>query len=319
MWKLVRSSAAHSGDSKGDRLASLKPKRLWLRPDGPGPAFAATLVLAAIVVPVVQAALGEQLAGWHGAHDGSFATYTLIQFQTELAQGHGLPRWSFDGNFGLGSPIFYIYPPGAFAVAAWMGELLPWLAVPTLLDIAGILFRVGAIATCALWLRRHTSPGSAITGGALYALMPYISVINPQVRLAFAETAAAALLPLVFLAVDLGAAEIVRTIVLVSVAMALLAVTHLPSTVLAGGVALLYAMSLAGGAMWCGAQQERCLASCLGSAWQEQCWFLRSGCYPRSPPPLSLPSKVCPSTISCLCTCSGMVLGCSIWRSFRRW
>ncbi|MBV9653388.1 MAG: hypothetical protein JOZ42_02365 [Acetobacteraceae bacterium] len=71
--------------------------------------------------------------------------------------------------------------------------------------------------------------------------MPYTALINPQIRLAYAECAAAMVIPLFFAAIDAALGDVRRTIVFVGPATALLAIVHLPSTVLAGGLGAIYA------------------------------------------------------------------------------
>jgi hypothetical protein len=210
----------------------------------PPPAWAMPLALllaaAAIGVALLQQAGGVRLTGPQSSHDGAFAVATLRGFLDAQAQGDWLPRWSVIGNGGLGAPIFFFYPPGAYAAASLIATLAPRLPEATVIGLGIILFRLGALLSCAAWLRRRVDAPTALLGGALYALMPYVAIVNPQVRLAFAESAAAAVLPLVFLAIDAGAGRAARTILFTATAIALLAVVHLPMTVLVGGLAVAY-------------------------------------------------------------------------------
>jgi hypothetical protein len=203
------------------------------------------LICAAILVPVVQLFVGVPMVGSHQAHDGRFAVATLEQFQAELTAGNIIPRWAVTGHAGLGSPIFFFYPPGAYFIAALLGFSLPGLPTATIIGIAQVLFRAGAMLSCFAWLRRRTTTDSALTGSALYALMPYVAVLNPQVRLAFAECAAAAFVPLVFAAIDVARDRSIMSVALVAPAICALAAVHLPTTVLAGGLACVYS-ALAG-------------------------------------------------------------------------
>ena len=94
------------------------------------------LICAAILVPVVQLFVGVPMVGSHQAHDGRFAVATLEQFEAELAAGNMVPRWAFTGHGGLGSPIFFFYPPGAYFIAALLGFSLPGLTTATIIGIA---------------------------------------------------------------------------------------------------------------------------------------------------------------------------------------
>jgi 6-pyruvoyl-tetrahydropterin synthase related domain len=203
------------------------------------------LICAAMLVPIVQLFVGIPMVGSHRAHDGRFAVATLEQFEAELAAGNMVPRWAFTGHGGLGSPIFYFYPPGAYFVAALLGFSVPGLPTATIIGIAQVLLRAGAMLSCFAWLRRRTTTDAALTGSALYALMPYVAVLNPQVRLAFAECAAAAFVPLVFAAIDVARDRALMSVALVAPAICALAAVHLPTTVLVGGLACVYS-ALAG-------------------------------------------------------------------------
>jgi hypothetical protein len=120
----------------------------------------------------------------------------------------------------------------------------------------GMLLRFFAMLTVALWLRRRLGWQIAWVAGALYVLMPYVAFYNPQYRLAYAETAATCILPLVFWAVDANRGRALFTLTTVAAAIFLLAQCHLPSVVIVGGLAVAYgalgganlrAMMLSGG------------------------------------------------------------------------
>jgi hypothetical protein len=197
---------------------------------------------AALAVPVMQLIIGVRLEGYKAAYDGSFAVAVFSQYYNEVAHGHWLPRWVTTGHGGLGSPMFFFYPPGSFAAATILQFSLPGLSAATIIGLMCVLFRAASIVTCALWLRLRTGTGAALTGATLYTLMPYMAVLDPQIRLAYAECASAVLVPVAFLAVDLGIRNRHLMIPLVALAMALLAVIHLPMTVLMGSLLGIYSL-----------------------------------------------------------------------------
>ncbi len=200
------------------------------------------LVLAALAIAALQEIAGVRITGYGRSQDGGFAVLALRDFLTAQADGAAFPRWAAAANGGLGAPIFFFYPPGAYAFASMLAHLLPGdITEVGILAATETCFRALSVLTCAVWLRNRVDWSSATLGGACYALMPYVALINPQVRLAFADTAAGVVLPLAFLAVDLGRGRILRTIGLVAPAMALLVVTHLPLAVLSGGLCVAYA------------------------------------------------------------------------------
>ncbi len=263
--KAMRSGFARNLPSDFLLMLSRNDGRAKLKQSGHSPVRPVSLwpvivlVIVAVLVAVAQSVAGVLLIGPDRADDGAFAVDTLTAFRH--AQGWLLPRWSAIGYGGLGTPVFYFYPPGSYMAASAFAALLPGLPTATILGLTMILFRVGDILACALWLRRHVETRAALAGGALYALMPYIAVFNPQIRFAFAETAASAVLPLVFLAADMGNARPLRTIVWIAPAIALMTVVHLPTLVLTGGLVVVYAAML--GADWA-ARARQMLAAVLG-------------------------------------------------------
>lgn len=198
------------------------------------------LASAAVLVAIAQAVLGVRILGDHGSHDGGFAVVTFDLFRRAIAAGDLPSRWLMGGNCGFGSPVLYFYPPGAFLAAELVGLIMPGVDADTVLGFTGIIFRVASIATCTLWLRRHCQIGTALAAAGLYALLPYISIVNPQIRMAFAESAAAALLPLGFLALDVADGCFSRTLAVGAPPFAALALTNLPMTVLAAGLLSVY-------------------------------------------------------------------------------
>jgi hypothetical protein len=203
------------------------------------------LLLAAMIPAFVQIIFGVQMTGQYAAPDGAFAVETLNQFSAEVAQRNWLPRWSWTGNGSLGSPLFFFYPPGAYLLSTPLHLLLPHLPLATVIGIMGIVFRALAILTCALWLQQRYGPSLALAGGAVYVLMPYIAFYNPQYRLAYAESSATFLLPLLFLSLDKGYGRFALTIFLTAPAIFLLATFHLPSTLIGCVLSLPYAVLLA--------------------------------------------------------------------------
>jgi hypothetical protein len=117
---------------------------------------------------------------------------------------------------------------------------MPQLQAATVVGVMGVLLRFLAMVACAFWLRAWLGWRGAWVAGALYVLMPYVAFYNPQYRMAFAETAAAVVLPLVFWAVDATRENAARRVVLLAAAIALLAQVHLPSMVIMGGLVVVY-------------------------------------------------------------------------------
>ena len=225
----------------GDFPRPLDPNVMSFAVDEHRPSNSVLLLVAVSVgVAVVQLIFGVRVVGGYtAAHDGPFAIASFVQFKDEFLSGH-IPRWSISGFSGLGSPIFYFYPPGVYSVATLLAVFLPGVSAATIIGVAEVLLRVAAIVTCFLWLRQRVTADAALLGGSLYALMPWVSVVNPQARLAFAECGATVLLPLAFLAVDVQRSRPVGTIVSLAIVICALTFTHLPTLVATGGLLVIY-------------------------------------------------------------------------------
>jgi hypothetical protein len=163
------------------------------------------------------------------AYDSSVAIAFTTFLVREVELGAIWPRWLFDANAGFGSPAFIFYPPLSYVPPVAL-SLATGANVVLSLTLASMLWRVLAFATAFLWMRRLVGRQAALIGAGLYILMPYIAFANPFIRFAYAEMAAAAIVPLVFLAAHRERpAEIVFW---TGVAFLLLVLTHLPTALL---------------------------------------------------------------------------------------
>lgn len=146
------------------------------------------------------------------------------QFARELASGNPYPRWLPLSHGGLGSPVFYYYPPLAFylAGAAQLTGLTPYGAVIAAFVAAFLLSGIGAY----LWLERYRHP---VIGMILFVAAPY-HVADFVYRGALAESLGVAILP--FLAIGLRRVAEGRGIAFAAVAYAALIAAHLPLALL---------------------------------------------------------------------------------------
>ncbi len=234
---------------------------------------AAALALIALSTAALSLLLGVPVYGRQFAYDSGFAIVSLAGFDVELRQGFWWPRWLHESNFGLGGPTFYFYPPLAYWAAAAVGRVAD-VPVPTALAAAMALWRALALATAFLWLRMHHSRGPALVGAALATLFPYSSLANPWFRFAYAEVAAAALVPLLLLAIDRDVGGKARLPPAVALAFAALAVTHLPTTLLAAVFGPLYAWSLGGWRLVVRTVAAGAAAAALAGAFLVPTWAL---------------------------------------------
>lgn len=150
------------------------------------------------------------------------------QFSEQLRHGVAYPRWLPYSHAGLGSPVFYYYPPLAFYVAAPFS-----LAGMSVYASILAMFVVGYVLsglTMYVWLKdRAPAP---LLGALVFVAAPYHS-FNFYNRGAMAEFLATAIIPLVMLGLRRTAERQSGGILLASVSYGALICTHLPLTLLA--------------------------------------------------------------------------------------
>jgi hypothetical protein len=208
--------------------------------------IAVGLLAMVVLLAAGSAILGVPVAGTYLGRDADFAIMAVQMLSASWASGDLWPRWLMDATFGLGGTTFYSYPPLAYwAAAATMA--VTDLSAPTSLGLAIAAWRMLAVVTGYLWLRRHVSPATALSAAVLGALLPHASLVNPWMRFAYSETAAIALLPLLLLALErLAEGRQAKGIPAVALAYAALALTNLPICTLAAHLGPLYAWAYGG-------------------------------------------------------------------------
>ena len=114
------------------------------------------------------------------------------QFTAELAQGNLYPRWLPRSHGGLGSPVFYFYPPLAFYVSGAFG--LSGLSTYASIVATFWVALLGSGYAMYLWLRGFAP--FPLLGAFLYMAAPY-HLFDFYGRGAQAEFLAIAFIPLV--------------------------------------------------------------------------------------------------------------------------
>jgi len=168
---------------------------------------------------------------WPINTDLIFYATALKHFSLQFWSGELYPRWLMNVNNGLGSPVFLFYGPLAFyagSLFAFLGPVDPhgfarvgcvmWLG----LFMAGI--------TSYRWLTRHFSKTEAQKGALTYAGFPYLLTLL-YFSFGVTEMLAIAIFPLLLEASDDLLKQSRTAVLKLSAAYALLAMTHLPSTV----------------------------------------------------------------------------------------
>ena len=196
------------------------------------------LALLAVAGPFI---FGLPVKGFCSGADANFALSLTKGYMGMLQAGVVCPRWLPESNDGLGSPAFLFYGRLPFFIAGVLGLGLRLGPVTALLS-GFVFFRLLAFCTCRAWLRLHTSERAADCGALAFVALPFVMSMDPVTRVGFAETAATAFIPLLFLAVE--KAHVKRRpwlpIAASACTYALLVFTHLPQFVLAAAVMMLY-------------------------------------------------------------------------------
>lgn len=147
------------------------------------------------------------------------------QFTGELAKGNFYPRWLPQSHGGLGSPVFYYYPPLAFYVTGLFGLV----GLSTYASIVAAFFAGFVASGFAMfaWLKDRAK--SPLFGALLFMAAPY-HVLDFYGRGALAEFVAITFIPLVALGLT---RSIQGRFVLGALAYAGLILSHLPLALLA--------------------------------------------------------------------------------------
>ena len=185
---------------------------LWL--------VAALVLLAAILVAPMVFRRGQIYA------DLWIAWVWTDQFATALWHGDFYPRWLPLSHGGLGSPVFYFYPPRAFYVAAAFRGL--GLATPdSVIAAYAASYVLSGLAMYAFL--RDIRAARPELGALLYVALPY-HLVDLVLRGAIAEHFAFVWIPLV--ALGLVRCRARGDVAILALSLAGLIMTHLPVALL---------------------------------------------------------------------------------------
>ena len=190
-----------------------RAKRQWV----------AWLAIAALALLLILPALLSPLK----LHDSFWIDWVWVdQFGDQLRQGQLYPRWLPASHDGLGSPVFYYYPPLSFYPAGLLAALgvAPGAAI---MATFGLAF-AGSGAAMYAWARGWTRHP---LGAALFFMAAPYHLADVYGRGALAEACAIALIPL--LALGLKRVAEGKGPALAAAAYAAMIATHLPLALLA--------------------------------------------------------------------------------------
>ncbi len=178
--------------------------------------------------------------------DAGFHAVWYSHFSKQLWMGDWYPRWLMDMNGGLGSPVFFFYPPAPCFLTSVLHPFFP--NDPNGLHQLGVSASAALIAsgvTAYLWLKNLADPTAALFAAILYMAMPYHLAADLYVRASFAEYWSFVWMPLILYFVHRLAAGRKFALVGMAISWALLMMTHLPTTLIFSVVPFCYAICLA--------------------------------------------------------------------------
>lgn len=177
--------------------------------------------------------------------DGATHAIWYTHFSEQLWSGDFYPRWLMNMNSGLGSPVFFYYPPVPFFLTSLLRPLFAndsqgWHQVGVSCSIAIIASGFAAY----LWLKDIGDHFSAIVAAVLFMAMPY-HLGDVYVRGSLSELWAFVWMPLILFFTN----RIVNGRRLagagLALSYALLVMTHLPTTLIFSIVPLTYSLFIA--------------------------------------------------------------------------
>ena len=130
-------------------------------------------------------------------HDLTFHITNWVEVSQQWRQGIVFPRWAVSPNYTAGEPRFIFYPPASTMLGAALGEITGWAAAPFVFIFVALC---AAGAAMYRFARLSLLPAAALAAALLYIANPYTLFVI-YTRSAFSELVAAAILPLLFLAV----------------------------------------------------------------------------------------------------------------------
>jgi hypothetical protein len=133
-------------------------------------------------------------------HDSYFHLNNLAQFRAAQESGISLPRWAPNAYYGLGSPLFYFYPPLLNVTAS---VLLPFAAsYPWAMRLTMVAIFILMILSCADYLSAlHAGSSRKWIAAVAYSASPY-AFFDIFVRGCYSEYYAMAFIPLILSGIE---------------------------------------------------------------------------------------------------------------------
>ena len=170
-----------------------------------------------------------------------------VRFSEQLWAGDLYPRWLMGMNNGLGSPVFFYYPPVLFFVTSLLrpffhGDSHGWYQLGVSASAALIASGLCAYA----WLKQMVDRNSALAAAVLYMATPYHLASDLYVRGSLAEYWAFIWMPLILFFTHKITQGHKFAVAGCAFSYALLVMTHLPTTLIFSPIPVCYAFYIAG-------------------------------------------------------------------------
>lgn len=186
-----------------------------------------------IIVLVAALAMTPELAiGLSVTDNFRFNLNWPQQFVELFRSGHLYPRWLPHSWHGLGSPVFYFYPPLFFWVTSVIDAVTGGtLASERLVPLASLILLMGSGLSMRAWLRVHSGERRAVIGAIAFVLAPF-HLYHLYGTGALAEGSTYASVPLVMLALARLGDGRKGSVPMLAAAYAALLFSHLPTSLL---------------------------------------------------------------------------------------
>lgn len=183
---------------------------------------------------------------WPFSWDARLHTNWFYHFCQQFWNGELYPRWLSGMNEGLGSPVFFYYPPLPYWITSLLRPLIPddpagWRGLGVSCYLALTISGLG----CYFWIRQLTPRMPALVTAILFMFMPYHLRTDLYVRGAFAEFWSFAWLPWILFFIERVAKGGAWPPLGIALSYAALVTTHLPTTLIFSLVPVSYAVLLA--------------------------------------------------------------------------
>jgi len=224
--------------------------------------YSVVLILLVVAVAAVSTHL---VLGFPRGHSIYFNIYWQKYFTEQLLAGEIFPRWLFNDQQGMGSPVFYFYAPAPFylfsAVALVCGPLGGDFTTLTVGHMM-IFFLSG----CAffIFISRYLDKLWASVVSMLYIFLPY-HYVDLEVRSAIGESFAYIWIPLIMTGLC-RSKKTWKHLVFSAFCYAGLILSHLPSALIAAPVIGIFSLCATPLARWVTAVGYACFIGIAGVA-----------------------------------------------------